>query len=134
MTERRPKHAASHGAAVSGPYVVLDVEIIRGAFILVLENIGDTPAYTPQVKFSRKLVGSGGELVVSDLAIWTQLGLLRPGRRIDVFLDAAALVFRRKGSRRFRASVSYKDDDGQAHQRKYDHDLDAYRTLPQIEP
>ncbi len=133
MSDRPVKPPPTEGAAMADPYVVLDVELVGGAFVLVLENIGAAPAYSPRVKFSRKLIGAGGERVISALAIWNQLALLRPGRRIDVFLDAAALVFRRKGSKRFRATVTYTDGGKHSFERRYDHDLNAYRDLPQIE-
>ena len=116
------------------PYVVVDVEYVNGAFVLVMRNIGDGPAFRPRVDFSRKLVGVGGEVVVSELPIWSQLGLLAPGNNVRVFLDAAALVFRRKGSRRFRATVTYDDDSKRTHKRTYEHDLEAYLGMPQIEP
>ncbi len=133
MSDRPVKRPPTEGAAVEDPYVILDVELVGGAFVLVLENIGAAPAYSPRVKFSRKLIGAGGEKVISDLAIWSRLALLRPGARVDVFLDAAPLVFRRKGSRRFRATVTYTDDAKHSFERRYDHDLDAYLDLPQIE-
>ena len=115
-------------------YVVLDVDYAGGAFVLVLENIGTAPAFRPRVDFSHKLIGSGGEVVISELPIWQRLGLLPPGKSIRVFLDAAALVYRRKGARRFRATVTFDDEAGNTHKRSYDHDLDAYAQMPQIEP
>lgn len=114
--------------------MVLDVDYSGGAFTLVLGNIGRAPAFHPRVEFSRKLVGSGGEVVISELPIWQRLGLLPPGKSIRVFLDAAGLVFRRKGSRRFKATVTYRDDAGHSYRHTYDHDLDAYLGMPQIEP
>jgi hypothetical protein len=116
----------------SGPYVLLDVDYADGAFVLVLENIGSTPAFEPRVSFSKKLVGAGGEVVVSELSLWQRLTMLRPGKRIVVFLDAASLVFRRMRSPRFAATVTYRDDQGVTSQRRYDHDLSAYRDLPEI--
>ncbi len=116
------------------PYVIVDVDYVNGAFVLVMRNVGERPAFQPRVGFSRKLVGVGGDVIVSELPIWSQLGLLAPGNSVRVFLDSAALVFRRKGSKRFRATVTYEDDAGLAHKRSYDHDLEAFQGLPQIEP
>ena len=116
-----------------GPYVILDVDYVNGAFVLVMSNIGERPALRPRVEFSRRLLGVGGEVVVSALPIWSQLGLLAPDKSIRVFLDSAALVYRRKGSTRFRATVTYEDDSGRSYKRGYEHDLGAYREMPQID-
>ncbi len=115
------------------PYVVLDVDYSAGAFVLVLANIGSGPAFQPRVEFSRKLIGSGGDVVISELPIWHRLGMLPPGKSVRVFLDAAAFVFRRRRSRRIRATVTYTDDQGRSHKRVFDHDLEAYRGMPQLE-
>lgn len=120
---------------VDGPLVVLDVEYVRHSFVLVLLNIGQDVAYRPRVRFSQRLVGAGGSAVVSDLPLWSRLTLLPPGRRIDVFLDAANLVLSRgKESTLFTAHVLYADADGREFAHAYDHDLTAYSELPQLEP
>lgn len=121
------------GGRPGGPCVILDVDYVNGAFVLVMHNIGSGPAFRPRVDFSRDLIGVGGEVVVSDLPIWQRLGLLAPDKSIRVFLDSAALVLRRKGSKRFRATVTYEDDDGKGHKHTYEHDLEAYRQMPRIE-
>lgn len=118
----------------AGPYVILDVDFIRQAFVLVLANIGQAPAFDPRVTFSEKLIGVGGDVVVSDLAIWSTLTLLRPGKRLEVFLDAASLAFRREHGTEFNATVTYTDDAGQSFKHRYHHNLAAYRDLPQLEP
>ena len=115
------------------PHLILDVDFVRGAFVLVLVNLGRQPAFEPRVAFSRKLVGAGGEVIVSELPIWTTLTVLIPGKRIEVFLDAASFVFRRKGSMRFRATVTYHDEAGTPYEHRYQHDLGAYLGMPQIE-
>lgn len=116
-----------------GPYVILDVDHRDGTFVLVLHNVGERPAFKPRVEFSRRLIGVGGEVVVSDLPIWGKLGMVGPGKRIEVFLDSAALALRRRGSKRFRATVTYNDDRGTTHRQTFDHDLTAYEGMPQIE-
>ncbi len=126
----KPDHA---GEERPDPYVIVDVDYVNGAFVLVMRNIGGRPAFRPRVEFSRKLIGVGGEVIVSELPIWSRLGVLSPSKSVRVFLDSAALVFRRKGTQRFRATVTYDDDEGRAHKRSYEHDLEAYRGLPQIE-
>ena len=104
-----------------GPEVVLDVELRSGAFVLVLANTGTSTAFEPRVRFDTKVTGLQGELVVSDLPIWTGLAMLRPGSRVDVLLD-----------RRFSVNVTYRDGAGRGVERSYTHDLDAYAGLPSL--
>ena len=114
-----------------GPEVVLDVEARSGAFVLVLANTGTATAFEPRVSFDTKLVGLQGELVVSDLPVWTRLAMLRPGCQVDVLLDAQS-AGRTSGRRRFTAKVTYRDGSGRGFERAYTHDLEAYDGLPTL--
>jgi hypothetical protein len=114
-----------------GPEVVLDVELRSGAFVLVLANTGTSTAFEPRVRFATRLTGLHGELVVSDLPIWTRLAMLRPGSQVEVLLDAQS-ARRAPEDRRFTVSVTYRDGAGRGIERVYTHDLDAYVGLPSL--
>jgi hypothetical protein len=114
-----------------GPEVVLDVERRSGAFVLVLANTGTSTAFEPRVRFASKLIGLQGELVVSDLPIWTGLAMLRPGSQVDVLLDAQT-ARRAPEDRRFTVTVAYRDGGGRGVERVFTHDLDAYVGLPSL--
>jgi hypothetical protein len=113
------------------PEVVLDVEVRSAAFVLVLANTGTSTAFEPRVSFDTTLIGMQGELVVSDLPVWTRLALLRPGCQVDVLLDAQS-ARRASEHRRFTAKVTYQDGSGRGFERAYTHDLDAYLGLPTL--
>lgn len=119
-------------AGVQGPLVLLDLDHDAGAFELVLVNCGDEPALDIRVEFSRKLTGIGGSAVISELPLWSGLGMLRPGKEIRVFLDAASNVFRKRSPRKFTATVTWRDLDGNTFDETYRHDLDAFRDVPEI--
>jgi hypothetical protein len=116
-----------------GPEVVLDVELRTGAFVLVLANTGTSTAFDPRVSFASKLIGLQGELVVSELPLWTSLAMLRPGSQVDVLLDAQA-ARRDPQDRRFTVTVTYRDGSGRAIERAFTHDLEAYVGLPSLLP
>jgi hypothetical protein len=117
-------------AAVPGPSVILDVELIDGALMLVLTNCGSDVAHQPRVTFSPRLVGEGGQTVVSQLPLWTRLSMLAPGRRIEVFLDSARLTLRgHYAAKQFTAQVTFEDDKGREHTATFDHDLTAYAGI-----
>ena len=116
-----------------GPEVVLDVDLRSGAFVLVLANTGTSTAFEPRVSFATKLIGLHGELVVSELPIWTSRAMLRPGSEVDVLLDAQA-ARRAPEDRRFTVTVTYRDGAGRGIERTFTHDLEAYVDLPSLLP
>ena len=112
--------------------VVLDVDVEQDRVHLVLANCGDAVATDVQVKFSRTLVGLGGSMRVSDLPIFTKLGVLRPGRVVRIFWDAAPSLLAQRGqSGPFVATVSWSERSGSRQQVDYQHDLSIYKQLPQ---
>lgn len=115
--------------------VVLDVDVENDRVHLVLANCGDAVATDVQVKFSRTLVGLSGSLRVSSLPIFTKLGVLRPGRTVKVFWDAAPTLLAQKGqSEPFVATVSWSERSRSRQQVDYHHDLSVYRQLPAALP
>jgi len=112
--------------------VVLDVDVEKDRVHLVLANCGDAVATDVQVKFSRDLVGLGGSMRVSDLLIFTKLGVLRPGRALKIFWDAVPSLLAQKGQTApFVATVSWSERSGARQQVEYHHDLSIYRQLPE---
>ena len=112
--------------------VVLDVDVEKDRVHLVLANCGDAVATDVQVKFSRALVGLGGSMRVSDLPIFTKLGVLRPGRALRIFWDAAPSLLAQKGQTApFVATVSWSERSRARQQVEYHHDLSIYRQLPE---
>lgn len=132
---RRPR--AAHGLAAATAdrpriaEVVLDVEVERGLVHLVLTNCGDAVATDVSVTFSHPLIGLGGTLEVSSLALFQRLGVLRPGRDLRVFWDTAPSLLAKKDQvAPFVASVSWTAPAGTRHRAEYHHDLSIYRVWP----
>jgi hypothetical protein len=112
--------------------VVLDVDVEGDRVHLVLANCGDAVATDVQVTFSRALVGLGGSLRVSDLPIFKTLGVLRPGRAVRIFWDAAPSLLTQRGQAApFVATVSWSERSRSRQKVEYHHDLSVYRELPQ---
>jgi hypothetical protein len=132
--QKRPS-AKSEDSSPIGPRsaeVVLDVDIEKDRVHLVLANCGDAVATDVQVKFSRALVGIGGSIRVSDLPIFTKLGVLRPGRVVRIFWDAAPSLLGQRGQAApFVATVSWSERSRGRQQVDYHHDLSIYRQLPE---
>jgi hypothetical protein len=63
-----------------------------------------------RVEFSRALIGIGGSLDVSGLPLFKRLGVLRPGRTLRVFWDAAPTLFAQdRQSSPFVATVTWDE-------------------------
>lgn len=137
----RKRPAIEPSSSVVGPghrsaEVVLDVDVDQDRVHLVLTNCGDAVATEIRVEFSRALVGIGGALGVSDLPVFKRLGVLRPGRVLRVFWDAAhTLLAQREHSAPFVATVSWNEPFRPRQRAEYHHDLSIYRQWPEcLEP
>lgn len=124
--------ARSPAPPVRSAEVVLDIEVDRDCVHLVLENCGDAVATEIQVQFSQPLVGVGGSLGISDLPVFRRLGVLRPGRALRIFWDAApTLVAGRGEAAAFVATVSWNERSRPRQRVEYHHDLAIYRQWPE---
>lgn len=113
--------------------VVLDVELERGIFFLVLQNLGDEPAHSVRVRFDGPLNGLGGERRIDRLQLFRRLEFLGPGRQVRVFFDRSALFFARDDPTAFGVTVAWRTDRGERRSREIRHDLAAYRDFPYLE-
>ena len=66
------------------------------------------------------------------MRVWSGLPLLRAGKELRVFLDAAPLLFRRRQPTRFAATVRYTDRDGREFSRVFRHDLALWRDFGEV--
>jgi hypothetical protein len=112
--------------------VVLDVDVDHDRVHLILANCGDAAAMDVQVEFSRPLVGIGGTLDVSALPVFKRLGVLRPGRVLRIFWDAAPTLITRRGHPSpFVATVSWSERRRPRQRAEYHHDLSIYEHWPE---
>jgi hypothetical protein len=113
--------------------VVLDLDVEHGQVHLILANCGDAVARDVRVEFSRALTGLGGSVDVSALPVFRHLGVLRPGRTLDIFWDAMPILLARDDQAApFTARVSWTDRSSRTRQRaEYGHDPSIYRQWPE---
>ena len=119
-------------AASRSAEVVLDVEVEHDRVHLILANCGDAVATEIHVEFSRALVGIGGSLGISGLPVFRRLGVLRPGRALRIFWDAAPTLFaHRSETAPFVATVSWNERLRPRQRAEYHHDLSIYEQWPE---
>ena len=112
--------------------VVLDVDVDGDRVHLVLANCGDAVATDVQVEFSCALMGLAGSVDFATLPVFTRMGVLRPGRTLRIFWDAASsLVGRGEETPSFVATVSWTERQRGRQQAEYHHDLSIYEQWPQ---
>lgn len=101
-----------------------------GLLWLIVENVGDESAHRITVRFSRKLMGLGGDVEVSALPLFQDLGFLAAGKRHRIVLDRADRQLRGRRSHVFTAVVEFEDDRGRSHTTKQRHNLGIYAAYP----
>jgi len=112
--------------------VVLDVDVDGDRVHLVLVNCGDAVATNVHVEFSRPLAGIGDAPAISGLPVFTRLGVLRPGRTLQIFWGAAPALLGRGGDcAPFVATVTWSERSRRRQRAEYHHDLSIYRCWPQ---
>ena len=110
--------------------VVLDIDVERDRVHLVLANCGDAVATTIRVEFSRPLHGPDGSSSIGTLPVFAELGVLRPGRELRIFWDAAQSLLGRRDDTSFVATVSWDERERPRQRAEYRHDLSIYRQWP----
>ena len=127
---------SSRDAGFRSAEVVLDVDVEHDRVHLILANCGNAVATEIRVEFSRELIGIAGSRAVSDLPVFRRLGVLRPGRALRIFWDAApALLARRNHIVPFVATVSWNERRRRRQRAEYHHDLSIYEQWPEcLEP
>jgi len=130
---RRSERPQAEPAPVSrSAEVVLDVEVESDRVHLVLANCGDAVATDVHVEFSCALMGLAGSIDFATLPVFTRLGVLRPGRTLRIFWDAAsALIGHGDKTPSFDATVSWTERQRGLQRAQYHHDLSIYGQWPQ---
>jgi hypothetical protein len=131
-SSREVAPAARHDAGRAAE-VVLDVEVDGDRVHMVLANCGNAVATDVRVEFSRTLAGIGDALAISDLPLFKRLGVLRPGRAMRVFWNAAPVLVGPKADLSpFVATVTWSERLRPRQRAEYRHDLSIYREWPHV--
>lgn len=110
--------------------MILDVELERGFFFLVLKNIGDEPAVKVVTKIGGKILGPDGKTPLNGLNLFKSLEFFAPGRDFRVLVGAASAYFSSKQPTTFTAEITYSDQTKKAYSESITHDLTIYKDLP----
>jgi hypothetical protein len=112
--------------------VVVDFAFERGLLFLALRNLGELSALDVKVEFDKPFKGLGGAREMNQLALFTKLRFLAPGREIRTLLDSSAAYFARQEPTLLTATVSYRTPAGERRRHTITHDLSIYRDLAYV--
>jgi hypothetical protein len=113
------------------PFVILDVELERGFFFLVLKNIGELPATKVVAKIAPQILGPDGKTPINSINLFTKLAFFAPGKEFRLLVGSAATYFAStKQPTTFTADISYHDQSGKGYSESITHDLLVYKDLP----
>jgi hypothetical protein len=131
--EGKSTDAGSSDTEVSNqksPSVILDVQLERGFFFMVLKNIGDEPAVKVITKIGGKIIGPDGKKEINGLNVFRGVEFFAPGKEFRILMGSAATYFSTKQPTKFTAIIKYSDQKGKKYSERITHDLAIYKDLP----
>lgn len=108
------------------------MELADAKLWLVLANDSERPAFDVIVEFEEPLSGPGGEVDLTELAIFGGLPLLRPGREIRILVDVALHFFAREEATALRARVTWESRRGERFGQEFHHDLKVWKDFGDV--
>ncbi|GAB5446182.1 hypothetical protein [Gymnodinialimonas sp.] len=114
------------------PDVVVDIRWRAAVLYLVLHNIAPHAVHDVRVAFRPRILGMGGRVDITRLALWDSLAIMPPGKEIEVAVDRDAAFFVHNTTGDIGVSVSYALGDGTVMRGFQKLDFEAYRDFPDL--
>ena len=115
----------------SRPEVIIDFAVEEGLLTVGLRNVGCTSAYRVRTVFDKPFSGLGGEKSISRLRLFRGLDFMPPQKEYRQFIDRLQAYAKRKEPMRIKATISYRDRDGNRYEETISHDLRVFLELGQ---
>jgi hypothetical protein len=111
--------------------VIIDFSVDDGLLTVHLRNIGCRSAYRLTTTFDKPFHGLNGRKLISEMRVFRRLDFMAPGKELSQFVDTLSSYARRKEPLRLKATVSYRDREGNRFEDTIAHDLRVYLELGQ---
>ena len=98
---------------------------------ICLKNIGDSSAYRVRTIFGKPFYGLGGEKCISRMKVFREVAFMPPQKEFRQYIDVLASYAKRREPMRIKATVSYRDREGNRYEDTMAHDLRIYLELGQ---
>ena len=113
------------------PEVIIDFAVEEGLLTVALKNVGNTSAYRVRTLFDKPFCGLAGEKSISSMRLFRSLDFLPPQKEYRQFVDHLQAYAKRREPLRIKATVSYRDRDGNRYDETMLHDLRVFLELGQ---
>ena len=113
------------------PEVIIDFVVEDGLLTVALKNVGNASAYRVRTIFDKPFCGLGGEKPISSMRLFRSLHFLPPQKEYRQFVDHLQHYAKRREPLRIKATVSYRDRDGNRYEETMLHDLRIFLELGQ---
>jgi hypothetical protein len=120
-----------NSAAEYRPEVIVDFSVEDGLLSVHLRNIGRRSAYRVVTKFDKAFSGLHGHKCISEMRLFRRLDFMAPEKQFSQFVDSLPSYAKRKEPLRLKATVSYRDREGNRFEDTMVHDLRIYLELGQ---
>jgi hypothetical protein len=120
-----------NSAAEYRPEVIVDFRVEDGLLSVHLKNIGRRSAYRVVTKFDKAFYGLRGQKCISEMRLFRRLDFMAPEKQFSQFVDSLPSYAKRKEPLRLKATVSYRDREGNRFEDTMVHDLRIYLELGQ---
>jgi hypothetical protein len=123
--------AAKTDSAQARPEVILDFCVVEGMLSVSLKNIGHASAYVVKTEFDKDFYGLSGEKCISRMRLFRRVDFMPAGKEFCQFVDMLAEYAKRREPMRLKATISYRDREGNRYVDTMAHDLRIYLDLGQ---
>jgi len=133
-SDESPKIKSENLKLKKNPNVIIDFEYDNGLLFILIENIGDDPAYNTTIRFNKKILGMQKTKNISSLRIFQSLKFLPPGKKIKIFVDLFQFYLTCKQPMQISANIFFKNNIKNRFQNSIQHDLSIYKDMVEIYP
>jgi hypothetical protein len=113
------------------PEVIIDFAVEEGLLSVGLKNVGGTSAYRVRTLFDKPFYGLGGEKSICGMRLFRGLDFMPPEKEYWQFVDCLRAYTKRREPMRIKATISYRDRDGNRYEETMSHDLRIFLELGQ---
>ena len=111
------------------PEVIVDFKVEDAMLSISLKNVGRASAYVVKTEFDKDFYGLNGAKCISRMRLFRRVEFMPAGKEFCQFVDLFPRYAKRKEPMRLKATISYRDRQGNRYLETVAHDLRIYLEL-----
>ncbi|MCA9813278.1 MAG: hypothetical protein KC483_10535 [Nitrosarchaeum sp.] len=129
---RKPEIITDNTRLEKYPDVIVYFEYENGLVFVIIENIGNEPAYDTRIRFSKKFWGMQKTKEISSLSIFKLIRFLSPGKKLKILVDSFQFYVAYKQPMNIDVRISFRNKAKQTFQNSIQHDLSIYKDVVEV--